>query len=129
MHIYGRSLPYMCILASVNAHLRKPKCTYTEEIFCICAFLASVNVHIWKPNCTYMEALFRKCTFLSFVNVHIRKPKCTYTKLLGIYRRKNVHIRKRTLQGFFMFQRLFNQTLQRFFRFQYLQHIDSIFHN
>jgi hypothetical protein len=38
MRIYGRELPYMCILAYVYAHLRKPKCAYMEalQIFILC---------------------------------------------------------------------------------------------
>ena len=35
MRIYGSSLPYMYILPSVYAYLRKPKCAYMEALFCI----------------------------------------------------------------------------------------------
>jgi hypothetical protein len=36
--IYERELPYMRILTSVNTHIRKTKCAYTEERFCIWTF-------------------------------------------------------------------------------------------
>jgi hypothetical protein len=98
----------MCILASVNAHLWKPKCAYTKGKMCIYG-RELPYMHIYRrKKCAFiekkmcMEALFHISTFFLLYmriyrsqNVHIRKlssvyrasiyahlqnPKCTYTE-------------------------------------------------
>jgi hypothetical protein len=81
-------LPYMCILASVNVHIQKPKCTYTEALFRKCPFLSSVNAHIRKKN----AHIWKRAS----VYVHFGFCICTFTEVkMCIYGRQNAHIRKR----------------------------------
>ena len=78
--IYGREVPYMRIFSSVNVHIQKTKCAYTETLFRICKFMEGSNympifpslyVYLQKEKCAYMKESFHKCAFIPFVNVHI----------------------------------------------------------
>ena len=97
MHIYGRELPYMHILAFVNAHILMERYANMEEIFHIYVFfllymciyrrknahirkLASVNAHLAFCICAFTEEIFHNCAFSPSVNAHIQKARCAFTK-------------------------------------------------
>jgi hypothetical protein len=102
----------MHILASVNVHIQKPKCTYTKSLFCICTFwlpymriFSFQNAHIRKPKCAYTEEIFRICAFwLPYMhiyesqNVHIRKLSSVYVhfifRICAFWLSVNAHIQK-----------------------------------
>jgi hypothetical protein len=115
MCIYGRELPYMHILASVNlssvyAHFGFRKCAFTEAKMRIYGRKnvhirkrASVYAHLrkekmriyGKQKCAFMEALFRICTFfLPYMriygsqNAHIRKLSSVYRASVYAHLRK-----------------------------------------
>jgi hypothetical protein len=79
----------MRILASVNAHIRKPKCAYTKSLFRICAFWLPYMRIYGRKKCAYTEAKMRiygrelpYMCILASVYAHLRKPKCAYTEAL-----------------------------------------------
>jgi hypothetical protein len=94
MCIYGSSLPYieipyMHILASVNVHIQKPKCTYTKDLFRICAFWLPYMRIFSLHKCAYTEERFCICRFLlpymrinARQNVHIQKLSSIYREQL-----------------------------------------------
>ena len=82
MCIYESSLLYMCILASVNVHIRKPKYEYTEALFRTCGFwlsymriYGSQNANIWvissiyASSLSYMHIYERESAYLCFHRV------------------------------------------------------------
>jgi hypothetical protein len=88
MCIYRSSLPYMhifpfvyvhfgfriCVLfPSINAHIQKPKCTYTE----------AQNVHIQNLSSVYAHFVFLICVFTE-VKMRIYGSSLSYIELLYI---------------------------------------------
>jgi hypothetical protein len=92
----------MHILASVNAHIRKPKCTYTEELSSIYAHFGFVYAHLRKEKMHIygsQNAHIRKrasvYVHFGFVNAHIWNPKCAYMEedKIHIYGRELSYMR------------------------------------
>ena len=76
MRIYGRERPYMHMLSTVYAHLRKAKCAYTEAFFHICTHIyGRRNAHIRKLSSIYARTL-PYMRMLASVYAHLRKAEC-----------------------------------------------------
>ena len=93
----------MRIPPSVNAHIRKPTCAYTEARFRL-PYMRMLASHIRKRAHIYgISLLYMR--ILPSVYVHIRKAECAYTEesfricafwlpYMRIYESQNAHIRK-----------------------------------